>query len=102
MDEELIFHYHEEADILYLFLGTPRHTSNYDIEQFVDVREDIDSGQVVGLTIRNCSHHYPNLLKVQPREAIREWLHLLNSMKEATKSELEPAYLLREKATTRK
>ena len=101
MAEELIFKYVEDADLLEVFVGTPRHTENYDIADFVDVRADFETGEIVGLIVRHCSKEYPNLLKLQPREAIIEMFRLMTGVRKAEAVEREPAYLLRENAATK-
>jgi len=82
MGQELTFHYDKEVDILYLFAGKPCFTDNYGIDQFVDVRCDVETGEIVGLTIRHCSVTYPELLRLRPREALHAFLRLLSSVKE--------------------
>jgi uncharacterized protein YuzE len=79
MEEKVIYDYDASSDVLYLFVGEPRNTLNNHIDADVCIRLDVETGEVVGLTILGCKHAHPELLKLRgaSKESIRAFLKIM-------------------------
>lgn len=50
--------YDDEGDVLYLSIGDPRPAISEELDDDVLLRHDIDTGEVVGLTVLNFSARF--------------------------------------------
>ena len=58
MDKTLQLYYDKQSDILYLSAGDPRPAISEELGDDILLRLDIETGEVVGLTVLNFSRHF--------------------------------------------
>ena len=54
-------HYDDEADVLYVSLGAPRAADTFPGEHGILIRKDMNTGEVIGVTIIGYEQHFRKL-----------------------------------------
>lgn len=65
MEKVIQMSYNKEMDILYLSVGDPRPAISEELEDDILLRLDIETGEVVGLTVLNFSTRFDSAENLQ-------------------------------------